>query len=1782
MKMFWKKSDNNTSGKIHSLIPVCLIVITFGVLLAVLCNIGNIVNAAEQIVSADGKYTIPPQNDELAKGSEDNPFVVLEIAPAEYKARMAYLVAGEEPIDVQRALDTEPDETMKILGDYIQIDEKGKYYNPDLFKKLCIGLGYIDNDLTKGEDTSRYMFLGWYLEKECVNPVTGKTRITGNTRLYAKWRTMYPTDEANELNGNKNKPYMNTYTVSFNGNCSDSEAASLIDMPGNIRFIEPGDTLVSPAVEPKLRGKIFSGWYTDKQCTDYYSFDTPVTSDVTLYAGWKELGKNQYTINFNANIPAGADASGVTGMPDNITGYCENGCSYDYNYNNGEYKAAVSESEPVLSGYIFAGWYYDSGCTRLFESGNAISKDAAVLENGVITLYAGWKAEGDTYTVTFDVNKPDTAIFDVELDYGMLDGNKLSVGANGLINSEVKDIIPTLDGNVAKKVRDYHVKVITTTPEDYYDDGACYNPSNPDNAIAVNKYKDNNLKLVDRADLIVVNQGKTDIYFQRNNEEYEYSFMLDYMHDGAWRTDRKYHYNHYHGNKGDTTYGSEKAIPYLFGTYNQYFSIDLSWELTMRIFKKASVGSKGDGSDKCPVLFDYYSIDESNLQDVQSNPDIPYTTSDGETIYLKDTDIRGVTNSQQGKASRENIYKLYLMTQQTNPETIYDLYINGGAQYAEICADGEHAGSFMTYDEEGNPFYYDVWNYKTLFPFEFITKDEFDRYYKNLHGYIGRDDPSGITQSMGFDDYPRINENVVNNNMLMVTKTQDGFPNLIRDLVNRVEVTPDIGMRNYITDEVREREGYNTTNALYYLINVKQSLSSFSKNINILEIEPLGGNENFKSDKQWELYIKRYYDNFTGKINVTRMSSSEFVGDVDVLTGKYDMIYIGTNDSCKDTRVKGLLANKTSWGSDKCTYSHTGVYISGNGSPYLKLKGGSLGEQNDWDIVTDYIASGNDITKVKYREILEFAEAGYPVVFGGSFIYKSFSKENDITSECISSNRFNISEDKRPDLSVTIDSASYIYKLADTMLSEKNADGTYRYRNSLYFDNCTDSKSIFRFTKSLGTRLFELKLSDKPVEYVDRTLPKYSGYTDDQIYINGDNINEKTLEYRFRITEDNNKSYSVSLYIDSNADGKFFEDEKIDSLDIYDRTSGKNVRYNRLTGGHNYTLRRDIEDYVGAIPWKLEVVDNSNKIVSASRFGQCAVKATEKTEIKVLQIVSNEIDGYLKNNVYLPTDEEISRAKENMGDISTANMTTYFEGVIEPLNTLKDNIEGYGDYSDLARSEYDNVLKNSGIFAYYLSQLDLFDVHFDRMSVKEFEEKVEAENGKYDFMKEYNMLILGYADCFSDVNDAACRIIEKFINKGNTTLFTHDTTSFVNLDESRFNNINSLNQKYWGYNINRYFRNIVGMDRYDVTGNRGDKEIIDNSDSSHDKPYAPASLQSENKYVMANGTSKVLSQGMTNATIASEDIQYSTKVTKTNDGQIVSYPYNIPNSIDVAKTHSQYYQLDLEEDDIVVWYCIGQSGNDDWCHGIKNDVRNNYYIYNKGNITYSGAGHSSDMTVDEIKLFINTMIASYNATVRPALPFVTNSDKSTDNVDTDYVYIDYDSTVSVDEAEPFGQGVYSGILKSNGEDVITKRIFFKVKNSSIATNKKIEISYYPVIADDAGNKTVLSDSPLKLNIYRVEDEDKKGDINNSGASLIGNTPVDVSASEEYYVDIPISDNYYSNILHDGKIFKALDQNNDFMLQIRASMTYGKNPGEIEPLVGTRYINIMRRGMFSLD
>lgn len=67
-----------------------------------------------------------------------------------------------------------------------------------------------------------------------------------------------------------------TYIVTFNANGGTSEAS---------QTVTSGSTAIVPSVITKA-GYTFTGWYLDSSCTAVYDFNTPVTGNVTLYAGW--------------------------------------------------------------------------------------------------------------------------------------------------------------------------------------------------------------------------------------------------------------------------------------------------------------------------------------------------------------------------------------------------------------------------------------------------------------------------------------------------------------------------------------------------------------------------------------------------------------------------------------------------------------------------------------------------------------------------------------------------------------------------------------------------------------------------------------------------------------------------------------------------------------------------------------------------------------------------------------------------------------------------------------------------------------------------------------------------------------------------------------------------------------------------------------------------------------------------------------------------------------------------------------------------------------------------------------------------------------------------------------------------------------------------------------------------------------------------------------------------------------------------------------------------------
>lgn len=98
----------------------------------------------------------------------------------------------------------------------------------------------------------------------------------------------------------------------------------------------------------------------------------------------------------------------------------------------------------------------------------------------------------------------------------------------------------------------------------------------------------------------------------------------------------------------------------------------------------------------------------------------------------------------------------------------------------------------------------------------------------------------------------------------------------------------------------------------------------------------------------------------------------------------------------------------------------------------------------------------------------------------------------------------------------------------------------------------------------------------------------------------------------------------------------------------------------------------------------------------------------------------------------------------------------------------------------------------------------------------------------------------------------------------------------------------------------------------------------------------------------------------------------STTTKKVNEGLITTYPYDLADNITIAQTHNQYYTLDLEDPKVIPWYNITGNNRDPY------DSWNHYYTYSKGNITYSGTGHTSTgFPKEEQKLFVNTMYRAF-------------------------------------------------------------------------------------------------------------------------------------------------------------------------------------------------------------
>ena len=402
----------------------------------------------------------------------------------------------------------------------------------------------------------------------------------------------------------------------------------------------------------------------------------------------------------------------------------------------------------------------------------------------------------------------------------------------------------------------------------------------------------------------------------------------------------------------------------------------------------------------------------------------------------------------------------------------------------------------------------------------------------------------------------------------------------------------------------------------------------------------------------------------------------------------------------------------------------------------------------------------------------------------------------------------------------------------------------------------------------------------------------------------------RNLEFKYKVKGKDGVTYGTNLYLDYDGNGIFTNDEKVNATTASVDSTGNQ---------ENSTTFKLETGFIGYLDWKLEVYNTNKPNIKSYVIGNASFKNIlgKKMDIKVLQLIPSE-------NCTLNMDTNINLQE--------------------------------GDPLEKGNTKFKNLIQQNEVVSDY-------NITVEAMKISDFNNNCKADANYYNnnIKGKINMIVIGFADNYgggeaNQFSENALNVLEQANKDKLSLLFTHDTMNLGILNNSETsdkvgNDYINNEFKYSGSRrLTQKFRDIIGQSRYEDPFNP-------NSGITHDTSAA-----------LGNG--KATLGSTTFATVKLYwDYARSTKVQVINRSQITEYPFALSNDeLTVALTHAQWYQLNLEAEDLVPAYNLKADTLN------AGDARNFYYTYSKGNITYSGAGHSNISGDEELKLFINTMV----------------------------------------------------------------------------------------------------------------------------------------------------------------------------------------------------------------
>lgn len=697
------------------------------------------------------------------------------------------------------------------------------------------------------------------------------------------------------------------------------------------------------------------------------------------------------------------------------------------------------------------------------------------------------------------------------------------------------------------------------------------------------------------------------------------------------------------------------------------------------------------------------------------------------------------------------------------------------------------------------------------------------------------------------------------------------------------------------------------------------------------------------------------FHNKQANVEITTMTTSEFVGHIDDLNTKYDVIYLGDDD-------KDLVYDGNFRPGDKVLYYHVGGnklaryelqglmnhdYVT-NGS---QKKAAKVGDKDSATGTTigSVRGSGNDITKEIKNKLVNFAKSGYPVVVAGN-IY---------------------GENKKTISTTLVDNSSYIY---DFLNEVKGFDNVYKE------GEITADEDI-NFYAELPKPKIELS------SYPPSAIGTGDGPSNE--FLTGEN-----MTFQFQIIDEAqaspaNAEYNCELYIDLNCDGNFSKSEKLDDIAVMQNGNviKKENGIYQLSLNTTYTVSRKIpQEYIKLMPWKLVVTNNNNSEIRTSEIGYTKRQNTTSTKntINVLQIIPNNSAECTWN---LATDTTFQNLFDKVKDfnvkistITVGQYETHYSANATYLNQYNMLIIGFCDGAGYGSNYGGNNPTNF------------------------------SENGALrilEFANTGKSVILAHDNTSSSVYDRTAQnggISGDSTWKGWAYFFNQTLRRASGMDRYGITAPQSTSDIL--KQAKELDTNAQSTDWNAISKNSSDMAYYLNKNK--EKTYSETQGFTNGKLRIANTTRET---GSTEVTTTASQVnegaitEYPYKI----DKKITVAPTHF-------QYYQLALEENADEDDsgdLVVWYCLGdkdnKTGNGYYAHS-PNDVRNNYYIYSYKNIIYTGVGHkpvTNNGNLMEKKLFVNTIIAAYNAqAVNPELMFVKQSDRNAAQEKTVYYTLD--------------------------------------------------------------------------------------------------------------------------------------------------------------------------------